>query len=72
MDTFATPRILKLMSERICPHCKNPITDEDALLCHFCGESLGRRSSGVMGKLSLLKWIVCAAILVMFALMMIK
>ena len=40
------------MSEYKCPHCAMPIYDDEALLCHFCGESLGRRSSGVMGKLS--------------------
>ncbi len=34
------------MSEVICPHCKNNIYDEDALLCHFCGNSLSRASSG--------------------------
>lgn len=38
------------MAERICPHCKNPIYDDDALLCHFCGESL-QYQGGVMGKL---------------------
>ncbi len=27
----------------ICPHCKNPINDEEALLCLYCGESLNRR-----------------------------
>jgi hypothetical protein len=35
----------------ICPHCKNPIYDEDALLCHFCGESLSRASKGFIGKI---------------------
>ena len=30
------------MAEYICPHCKNPIYDDDALLCMYCGESLGR------------------------------
>jgi len=38
------------MSEYICPHCKNPIYDDDALLCLYCGESL-KRSVGFMGKL---------------------
>lgn len=33
-----------------CPHCKNPIYDEEALLCHFCGESLSRASEGFLGK----------------------
>ena len=28
-----------------CPHCGNQIFDEEALLCHFCGESL-RRAAG--------------------------
>lgn len=30
------------MGEYICPHCKKPINDEDALLCLFCGKSLNR------------------------------
>ena len=30
------------MEGHICPHCGNPVFDEDALLCHFCGESLQR------------------------------
>ena len=38
------------MSEYICPHCKNPIYDDDALLCLYCGESL-KRDIGVFGKL---------------------
>jgi len=38
------------MEEIICPHCKNPIYDDDALLCHFCGESLKRASKGFIGK----------------------
>lgn len=38
------------MSEYICPHCKNPIYDDDALLCLYCGESL-RRSTGFIGRL---------------------
>jgi hypothetical protein len=39
------------MSDLICPHCKNPIYEEDALLCHFCGNSLNRKSSGLFGKM---------------------
>jgi len=34
------------MEEYTCPNCKSPIYDEDALLCHFCGESLQRAGSG--------------------------
>jgi len=40
------------MTEYICPHCKNPIYDEDALLCLYCGESLERN----VGFLSGLKY----------------
>ncbi|MBL7071641.1 MAG: hypothetical protein ISS26_05680 [Candidatus Omnitrophica bacterium] len=36
------------MPEHICPHCKNPIYDEEALLCLYCGNSL-RRKIGFMG-----------------------
>ena len=39
------------MNENICPECKKPIYDNDALLCHFCGGSLRRSSGGFLGKL---------------------
>ncbi len=39
------------MVEYICPHCKNPIYDQNALLCHFCGESLERAGNGLLGKI---------------------
>ena len=39
------------MTGYICPNCKNPIYDQEALLCHFCGESLQRASNGFMSKL---------------------
>jgi hypothetical protein len=38
------------MPEYLCPHCKNPITDDEALLCLYCGESLNR-SVGFMGSM---------------------
>ena len=38
------------MAEYLCPQCKNPIYDDDALLCHFCGESLERAGSGFLSK----------------------
>jgi DNA-directed RNA polymerase subunit RPC12/RpoP len=30
------------MAEYICPNCKKPVYDDDALLCLYCGESLRR------------------------------
>jgi zinc-ribbon domain len=33
-----------------CPHCRQPIYDDEALLCLYCGESL-ERPAGFMGKL---------------------
>lgn len=39
------------MSEHICPECQKPITDDEALLCHFCGGSLRRGGRGFLGKL---------------------
>jgi len=33
----------------ICPNCKKPIYDDEALLCLYCGDSL-KRSVGFMGK----------------------
>lgn len=38
------------MSEYKCPHCGMVISDEDALLCHFCGESLERAGEGFLGR----------------------
>jgi len=65
------------MSEYICPQCKNPIYDEDALLCHFCGESLKRSGSGVMGKMKYPKprtiFIVIVVIMILsFALLFLR
>ena len=37
------------MGEYICPHCKEPIYDDEALLCLYCGESL-ERSVGTINK----------------------
>jgi hypothetical protein len=34
------------MAVIICPHCKNPVHDDDALLCLYCGESLNRGRRG--------------------------
>jgi len=39
------------MTDYTCPHCQNPIYDEDALLCHFCGGSLERAGRGFLGRI---------------------
>jgi hypothetical protein len=31
------------MVEYACPHCKQPIYDNQALLCLYCGQSLNRK-----------------------------
>jgi hypothetical protein len=56
--------------EHICPHCKQSIFDEEALLCHFCGNSLGRASSGFIGKISLGKMIIAAVVLLSIMLLL--
>ena len=38
------------MAEYLCPHCKNPIYDDEALSCLYCGESL-ERGIGFMGNM---------------------
>jgi hypothetical protein len=62
------------MKEIICPSCKNPIYDEDALLCHFCGGSLRRASGGALGKMRGAStkwfWIMMGIILVVMTLVM--
>ncbi len=42
------------MSEYICPHCRQPIYDDQELLCLYCGESLNR-PVGFMGRLKYFK-----------------
>ena len=42
------------MSEYICPHCKQPINDDEALLCFYCGQSLNREV-GFLGRLKYFK-----------------
>jgi hypothetical protein len=39
------------MNKYICPNCKNPIYDPDALLCHFCGGSLQRAGKGFISRI---------------------
>ncbi|MBU4251833.1 MAG: hypothetical protein KKC39_08390 [Candidatus Omnitrophica bacterium] len=64
------------MSEYICPHCQQPIYDDEALLCLYCGQSLNR-SVGFMGKLKYPKpkiiiVIIVVLVLVSFMILMIR
>ena len=56
------------MAEYVCPHCKKPIYDDEALLCLYCGESL-KRSVGFMGKLKYPTPKVIASIIVILVLL---
>jgi len=56
------------MSEYVCPHCKNPINDDEALLCLYCGESL-QRATGFMGKMKYTSPRVIATIVALFILL---
>jgi len=38
------------MEKITCPHCNNPIYDDEALSCLYCGQSL-HRDIGVFGKM---------------------
>jgi hypothetical protein len=64
------------MAAQTCPHCKMPVRDDDALLCLYCGENLGR-SVGFMGRLKytrprILVVIAVGIILVSFLLLFIR
>ncbi len=64
------------MSEYSCPHCKQPINDDEALLCLYCGASLNR-ARGWIGKLKYPKpkiiiVIIVVLVLVSFLILMIK
>lgn len=58
------------MPDIVCPHCKQTIYDEDALLCHFCGNSLSRSSGGFLGMMrgAGMKWIwITVAVLIVLS-----
>ena len=38
------------MAEFKCPHCNNPINDDEALNCLYCGEGL-ERDTGFLSRL---------------------
>ncbi|MDD5561619.1 MAG: hypothetical protein PHT50_05785 [Candidatus Omnitrophica bacterium] len=64
------------MSDYTCPHCKKTIDDEEAVLCLYCGESLGR-NAGFMGKLrhprhTIITVVLIAAVLLGFVLLAVK
>ena len=64
------------MAEYICPQCGMTIYDDDALLCHFCGESLERASKGFLGRikysnLKVLWFFVCFVVILSFILLMV-
>ena len=48
------------MAEYICPHCKKPNLDDDALRCIYCGEFLNRK----IGFLSDIRYSHVATILI--------
>jgi len=64
------------MSEYICPKCKKPNYDDDALLCIYCGESL-HRESGILGSIKYahhkIIFIIAVALIVLaFAVLMLR
>jgi len=56
------------VSEYLCPHCRKPVYDEEALLCLYCGESLNR-GAGFMGKLKYPKRKMILAVFVILVLL---
>ena len=60
--------------EYICPNCNKPIYDDEALLCLYCGESLGRPTKTTLGfiksnKLKVLIFLFVIVIILSFLLM---
>ena len=59
------------MSEYICPHCKKPIHDDEALLCLYCGESL-KRGEKHFPHIKILFVIIVLILIVSFILVVIR
>ena len=64
------------MPEYICPHCQQPINDDEALLCLYCGESLNR-PVGFMGRLKypvhkIVIVVIVVLLVISFMMLMIK
>ncbi len=53
------------MAEYICPHCKKPNLDDDALRCIYCEELLNRR----IGFLSDIRYSHIATIVILILLL---
>ncbi|MFH2138450.1 MAG: zinc ribbon domain-containing protein [Candidatus Omnitrophota bacterium] len=61
------------MAEYICPQCKQPIYDDDALLCLYCGGSLGRGSAGfASGTPKIMMAIIGLIVLLSFLMLIIR
>ncbi|HOW43358.1 MAG TPA: zinc-ribbon domain-containing protein [Candidatus Omnitrophota bacterium] len=58
------------MAERICPHCRKPIYDDDALLCLYCGESLQHDRFFIKPKIIFL--LIAVILIVSFIAMMVR
>jgi hypothetical protein len=56
------------MAEYICPRCRKPVYDDEALFCLYCGESLGR-PAGFIDGLRRCRWAVTAVVLLIAALL---
>lgn len=54
--------------EFICPNCSKPIYDDEALLCLYCGEPLGKKI-GIMQKFASLGTNIVVFGLILFALL---
>lgn len=57
----------------MCPHCQNPIYDDEALLCLYCGESLNRQGNdpkSVQRKIFFI--VIVLIVLVSFVMVMVR
>lgn len=55
--------------EYICPHCKKPIYDDDALLCLYCGESLNRPGARFPSKIMFTVIVIIVLVCFLYAML---
>lgn len=60
------------MAEYICPHCRKPIYDDNAINCLYCGNQLNREAGFISGlRFNNIVFVIAAILIIIFILYLI-